>query len=105
MRDVIISKWYLVYQGSLHEDGHPYSSRDDALKAVSARNQETPGFTCVRVPSSITACEGCEDDTLDAIYRVGASHLTRIEWRTCRDHEYWGQNEQTSLIASWVYED
>lgn len=99
-------RWFLVYRGKLHSETETYETRDVALEAVRARNEKTPGFTCLRIPYRITACEGCGSTLLDCIYEVDASHLTRIEWRDCPEHEQTRyHNEQTSLIASWVYGD
>jgi hypothetical protein len=98
-------RWFLVFRGTLYSEEITYETRDAALEAVRQRNESTPGFTCLRVPYRIVACEGCRSTLLDCIYEAGASHLTEIEWRDCSAHEDWGQNEQTPLIASWVYGD
>lgn len=98
-----MERWFLVYHGELHSESLTYETRDAALAAVRELNESTPGFTCLRIPTQITVCEGCRSTLLDCIYDVGARHLTEITWESCSEHDYWGQNEQTSMIASWVY--
>jgi hypothetical protein len=97
-------RWFLVYRGELHSEEQTYETRDSALEVVAELNKETPGFTCLRIPYRMVVCEGCRSHLLDCIHDVNAQHLTQIVWRDCSEHEYWGQNEQTSLIASWIGE-
>ncbi|MDQ1016721.1 hypothetical protein [Streptomyces afghaniensis] len=94
--------FYMLKHGALISDEDRYFDRDKALAEVERRNATEPGHTCLGIPSRITACEGCPSILLDCIYEAEASHLTHITWQACPSHDYWGQNEQTSLIASWV---
>lgn len=98
-------RWFLVYRGELYSETETYETRDAALDAVASHNASEPGFTCLRVPYHIVACEGCGGILLDCIFDVGAQHLTQITWQDCPTHEETRyHNEQTPLIASWVYD-
>jgi len=99
-------RWFLLYRDELYSETETYETRDAALAAVAAHNNSEPGsFTCLRVPYRIVACEGCSNTLLDCIFDVGAQHLTQITWQDCPRHEETRyHNEQTPLIASWVYD-
>jgi hypothetical protein len=94
--------FYMLKDHVLISDEDRYATREKALAEVERRNATEPGHTCLGIPSHLTACEGCRSTLLDCIYEADASHLTAITWQACPSHDYWGQNEQTSLIASWV---
>lgn len=101
-----MDRWYLIQHGQLFSESLTYEARDAALDAVRELNAASPGFTCLRIPTHIVACEGCGNTLIDCIYDVNAQHLTEITWRDCSAHEETRyHNEQTPLIASWVYGD
>lgn len=94
--------FYMLKDRVLISDEDRYPTRERALAEVERRNATDPGHSCVGIPSVLMACEGCENHLVSVIYDADARHLTHIIWQACPSHEYWGQNEQTSLIASWV---
>jgi len=99
-------RWFLVYRGRIYSEELTFPDRDAALTAVRERNESIPGFSCLRIPYRMAACEGCPSHLLDAIEAAGGWHLSSITWQDCPEHEETRyHNEQTSLIASWVYGD
>ncbi|MFJ6010230.1 hypothetical protein ACIQHZ_31595 [Streptomyces halstedii] len=101
----ITERWFLIKDERVFSESLTYETRDVALAAVAELNETTPGFSCLRIPYRMTICEGCRSRLFDCIYEVGAQHLTEITWDDCPEHEYWGQNEQTPMIAAWAYGD
>lgn len=98
-----MDRWYIVDpRGGLSD--RAYYSRDAALSAIARLNRVALGHTILRVPTRITACEGCPETLLSLIYEVGAEHLTEIEWIPCPDHGSW-DNEQTSWLRTDLYGD
>src|SRR5690606_1882665 len=99
-------RWFLVYRGRIYSEELTFPDRDAALTAVRERNESTPGFSCLRIPYRMAVCEGCRRHLLVCSYDANARHLTSITWQDGPEHEETRyHNEQTSLIASWVYGD
>ncbi|MFF8367830.1 hypothetical protein ACF05W_03200 [Streptomyces lydicus] len=81
--------FYLCKDGRLISDDLRYGTPDRALAEVERRNEIEPGHTYIRVPSRVTACEGCEDPA-GIYYDTGTNHLVKFTWVVCPSHEYSG---------------
>jgi hypothetical protein len=77
--------WYLLHNHRVASPEWTTDSREKVLAEVERRNTETPGHTCIGVPSHIEQCEGCYSPYGDYC-AAGLADRVVVAWYVCGRH-------------------